>query len=128
MKKLIILIGFILLVSCTNKGENSDLKTEYVLNSEIIYLKLTDNTTLSELIKISTEFKTQKNIDIKYLMVEFNEDGGLTKLTLDVDCNDGFSGSAYLSKKSLKKNNYGFKRDYTENSKTPFEIGKISIN
>ena len=128
MKKLIMLIGIVLLASCMNKGQNSDLKTKYVLNSEIIYLKLNHNTTLSELIKISKEFKAQKNIDIKYLMIEFNKNGGLTKLTLDVDCNDGFSGSIYLSKKSLEKNYYGFKRDYSENSKIPFEIGKMSID
>jgi hypothetical protein len=90
-----------------------------------VFLIITENTTEIELTKIASEFKAEKNITVDFSKTEFTENGKIKTLNFEVDCNDGFKGSATSSGVILKAKNSGFSRDYSENSKVPFVIGAM---
>jgi uncharacterized protein YxeA len=120
MKKIILVLVGILILSCAKESE-----TKYAVDSEKVFLIITENTTKSELTKIASEFKTEKNIIIDFSKTEFSENGKIETLNLDVNCNDGFEGTAISSGVILKSKNSGFSRDYAENSTMPFIIGAM---
>lgn len=67
----------------------------------------------------------KKGIRLTFKKIEYNEVGKLHSLSFKVDCKDGFSGSA--STEHLTKDlRFGFYRDYTENTKSPFGVGAIA--
>ena len=97
---------------------------DFSLNEEVASLRITAETTKSQLIGIARELSARKNIHIDFSGSGFREDGKIRNLSLVVDCNDGFSGEAMVSAFLLKKNDYGFSRNYQE-KKNPFFIGKM---
>jgi len=120
MKKIVLMLVGILILSCSKESE-----TKYSTDSEKVFLIITENTTESELTKIATDFQTKKDIIIDFSKTEFSKNGKIRTLNLEVDCNDGFKGTAKSSGVILKSKNSGFSRDYTENSKVPFIIGAM---
>lgn len=120
MKHIIIALIGILILSCSKESQ-----TKYAIDAQKVYLIITENTTESELIVISSEFKEEKNINIDISQSEFNKNGTIKNLHLEVDCNDGFKGVAKTSGLILKNKNSGFSRDYREGSKVPFVIGAM---
>jgi uncharacterized protein YxeA len=120
MKKIILVLVGILIISCSKESE-----TKYSTDSEKVFLIITENTTESELTKIASDFKTEKNIIFDFSKTEFSENGKIKTLNFEVDCNDGFKGTATSSGVILKNKNSGFSRDYAENSKVPFIIGAM---
>jgi uncharacterized protein YxeA len=120
MKKIILVLIGILVISCSKESE-----TKYSTDSEKVFLIITENTTEIELTKIASEFKAEKNITVDFSKTEFTENGKIKTLTFEVDCNDGFNGSATSSGVILKTKKSGFSRDYSENSKVPFVIGAM---
>jgi len=74
---------------------------------------------------IATEFKSEKNITADFSETEFWANGKIEILNLEVDCNDGFNGSLEILGETLKIQNSGFSRDYSENSEAPFSRGTI---
>ena len=120
MRKVIIILVGLIIASCAINS-----KTEYSLDKDVAYLKITQNTTATELKQIAAEFKNQKNIVIDYSESEFNRDGKINLLSLKVDCNDGFSGTTKISNLLLKMHKCGFLRDYRSKTKIPFSIGKM---
>ncbi|MFZ4402341.1 MAG: hypothetical protein ACOYO1_20105 [Bacteroidales bacterium] len=117
---IIIIIMTISLFSCTNFS-----KTEYSTADMKVYLKVTPNTTESELKKISTEFKEKRNIDVDYSKSIFSSNGEIKDLVLKVNTNDGYSGEASCTSASLKIKNFGFFRDYSKEAKQNFFIGAL---
>ena len=109
-----------MIISCSKKSE-----TKYSTDSEKVFLIITENTTEIELAKIAPEFKAEKNITVDFSKTEFTENGKIKTLNFEVDCNEGFKGSATSSGVILKAKNSGFSRDYSENSKVPFVIGAM---
>ncbi|ALM08354.1 hypothetical protein SB49_11450 [Sediminicola sp. YIK13] len=120
MKKIILVLIGISIISCSKESE-----TKYSTDSEKVFLIITENTTETELSNIASEFKAKKNITIDFSKTEFTENGKIKNLSLEVDCNDGFKGTATSSRVILKAKNSGFSRDYSENSKVPFVIGAM---
>ena len=120
MKKIILVLVGILILSCSKESE-----TKYSTDSKKVFLIITENTTERELTKIASEFKTEKDIIIDFSKTEFFENGKIKTLNLEVDCNDGLKGTATSSEELLKSKNSGFSRDYAENSKVPFIIGAM---
>jgi hypothetical protein len=119
MKKLVvILIGFLVL------SFSPSSKIDYSLEGKKIYLKITKETTEFKLQKVVKKFR-KKNIIVNFYGSKFYDDGTIKKMTLRIDCNDGFSGSVEISDVDLKTGSFGFFRDYNENAKAPFNIGKI---
>jgi dihydrodipicolinate reductase len=66
MKKIVLLIVWILILSCSKVSQ-----TKYSTDSEKVFLIITENTTESELTKIASEFKKEKDIIIDFSKTEF---------------------------------------------------------
>lgn len=115
---MLIVIG--LIVYFLDSGE-----TEYRISDNEVYLKVTSNTTDSELLLIQTELMELKNISLDYSKSTFNEEGELRELNLDVDCNDGYSGQTNTNSFGLLISSYGFSQVRGENGEITFKIGSI---
>ena len=74
--------------------------------------------TFQDMVQIQAEL-SKKNITLTYLQLAFSEEGNLTEVEFKVDCNDGFTGSAWSDKLAQGKRT-GFYRDYSEDSLSPF--------
>lgn len=109
---LFMLTGFSVPESALIRGENDTVLV--VFNSA---------TTFEDLATIRSEMKS-KGIVLSYLRIEFNEGGGLKEIKIKVDCKDGFSGTA-SSKILTPESQFGFKRDYSQNSEDPFTVGNL---
>ena len=121
MKKLLAFILFIFVVF----GCSKDVKRTYSTDSERVFLRITQNTTESELTTIAQEFKEKKNIDVDFSASTFDTDGVIKDLHLKVDCNDGYVGVAETTALLLKTKHSGFARNYAEHAKSPFVIGAM---
>lgn len=77
------------------------------------------------MIEISKEFQQQRNITIGFSNSSFDGNGKIIQMELKVDCNDGYKGKTNISKTVLKTNNFGFTRNYSEQTELAFKIGKI---
>lgn len=120
MKNYFFLCLTFLLLNC-----NGSLETDYSITSEQVFLKITSNTTLSELTQISSELMEKKNILVDFAQSDFDKDGFIQKLDISVDCNDGMKGSTSANIVSLRIKPFGFLRDYREEAEHPFEIGSM---
>lgn len=108
--------------------ENSDLITKVAeseiaqkQDGEVFIVRIFKSTTKAELEEYKSEAK-ELNIDIIYENLEFIN-GEIEAITLKVDCNDGFSGTA--STTNIPESGIGFIRDYREGADIPFVIGRI---
>ncbi len=82
--------------------------------------------TLQDLQNIREELSVM-NIRLDYERMEFDEQGRLIGLGISVDCNDGFSGKAYVSPLPSDLS-FGFIRDYRSNAVAPFSIGHVGAS
>ena len=120
MKKIILVFFGVLVFSCIKKSE-----TTFVIQPERVLLVITENTTENQLKDIALKLKTEKNILFDFSKTDFYENGKINELNFEVDCNDGYKGSAKSSGMILKRKNSGFLRDYRPKSKKPFVIGAM---
>jgi hypothetical protein len=109
-------------------SENDDTKVvigqdveDQIQNEGVFVVKIFKSTTRAELEKYKAEAK-ELDIDIEYENLEII-DGKIEAITLKVDCNDGFSGTA--STTNIPESGIGFIRDYREDADIPFVIGRI---
>ena len=79
------------------------------------------NTSRAELDRIK-EDAAKKGISIEYENLEIIN-GKIEAISLKVDCNDGYSGTA--SSTNIPKTGIGFIRDYSENADVSFQMGKV---
>jgi len=92
-----------------------------IQNEGVFVVRIFKSTKRAELEKFKTEAQ-ELNIDIEYENLEII-DGEIEAITLKVDCNDGFSGTA--STTNIPASGIGFIRDYREDADIPFVIGRI---
>jgi len=85
-----------------------------------IYVEFTNKTTFDELIQTRTQL-ADKGITLNYRLIEFDAYKKLKALIIEVDCNDGFSGTG-TSLQLYNQDKITFKRDYTKDAVVPFEI------
>ncbi len=90
-------------------------------NEGVFIVRIFKTTTKSELEEFKSEAE-ELNIDITYENLEFIN-GKIEAITLKVDCNDGFSGTA--STTNIPESGIGFIRDYRDGADIPFVIGRI---
>ncbi|MCE2611712.1 hypothetical protein LVD13_01930 [Flavobacteriaceae bacterium D16] len=114
------IICSIMLLGCAKEKQ-----TQYSLDSEEVFLVITENTTKEELSQITAKFKEKRNIDIDFSKSQFSKEGRILNLDLKVDCNDGFKGTTAGSFKSFRFGNYGFYRNYSSESERAFHIGSM---
>ena len=99
--------------------------TQFIMLDSLITLQIGADTSLEELQKIKRTLKEEKNIDIDFSESEFSNNGRIKKLSLAVDCNDGFKGKTINTLFSLTNKKIGFTRDYSPDTDSPFEIGNL---
>ena len=80
-------------------------------------------TTFAQLATIKQDL-IKDGIVLNYEKLEFDQSGDLLKISFQVDCKDGFSGSA-TSESLTDDYSFGFLRDYTSNAAKPFVVGKF---
>ena len=97
-----------------------------IISQDIVSLRIGSYTTQKELQAIKEQLKEQKNIDIDFSDSEFTSRGRIKKLSLKVDCNDGFNGKLVNWSKGLDRDDVGFMRDYRDDAPKPFRIGKLN--
>lgn len=91
------------------------------IGSERVELVFNSEMQSDDLDEIKTRL-AEVDITIDYVESSFNENGYLTSIDFQVDCNDGYSGSA-SSKKLTSVARIGFYRDY--HSTESFGTGTI---
>jgi len=89
--------------------------------NERYVVRIFKTTSRSELEQFKEEAST-KDIDIVYENLQIIN-GEIDAITLKVDCNDGFSGTA--STTNIPESGIGFIRDYREGAEVPFAIGNV---
>ncbi|SMG40312.1 Outer membrane protein beta-barrel domain-containing protein [Marivirga sericea] len=87
-------------------------------------VRIFETSSRAELEKFKTE-ASNRGIDVTYENLQIIN-GKIDAITLKVDCNDGFSGTA--STTNIPDSGIGFIRDYSEGSEVPFAIGKVFGN
>jgi hypothetical protein len=87
-------------------------------------VRIFETTSRAELEKFKAE-ASNRGIDITYENLQIIN-GKIDAITLKVDCNDGFSGTASTS--NIPESGIGFIRDYSEGTDVPFAIGKVFGN
>lgn len=92
--------------------------------NDIYKVQIFATTTRIELERIK-EKAAERGIDIEYETLEIIN-GKIEAITLKVDCNDGYSGTA--STTNMPESGIGFIRNYSANATAHFQMGKIFEN
>lgn len=101
---------------------NIDSKN-FKLKSGIIKVVFDNKMTFDELSIIKLDLQ-KKKVNLNFDKLEFDKNHHLKKIKFSVNCNDGFSGEASTDVLP-SKSNFGFIRNYSENSLEPFIIGGL---
>ena len=117
---IIICVLSLMLLSCTKPK-----KTIFILNDNYVSLKIASGTTRQELEKISAKLLKEKNIKIDFSKSTFKKNGLIRDLKLEVDCQDGYSGTAEATNEALQTDYYGFERTYNKVSDSSFSTGQL---
>ena len=99
-------------------------ETEYKIDGNDVYLKISSNTTKVELDSIAYLFKQEQNILIDYSKSNFKKNNRIKSLKMDVDFGDGKSGSISMPGIFLKLAHHGFSYERTDSSSF-FTVGVI---
>lgn len=99
----------------------SELSTK---SNDRYVVQIFETTSRAELDKIK-EDASKNGIDIDYENLQIIN-GKIEAITLKVDCNDGYSGTA--STTNMPESGIGFIRDYSANADAHFQMGKIFGN
>jgi len=114
MKYLAIIFTLYISVSSVYSQTANETKVEASFNNSMDFETLVDiKNKMADL-----------GITLDYLELEFKENGKLKSISFNVDCNDGFAGSASASF-NRKDYDIGFFRDYSKNAKVPFRTGTM---
>lgn len=116
MKSLLLVFSFFSLASFGQfiaTFVSTDERIEVVFNNQMEF---------DDLVKIRSELKN-KGITLGYKKLIFDSEKKLSEIAFEVDCKDGFSGSAACKLDNQTK--IGFYRDYTKDSESPFGTGNF---
>jgi hypothetical protein len=111
MKKLSIVILLLVLASFT-------------IPKDVVYAEFTNNSKFSDLVKIKDDMAV-KGITLNYIFLEFDDYNNLQAISIEVNCNDGFKGSA-ATKRLTNFRKMSFTRDYRDGAKVAFSIGTVT--
>jgi len=118
-KVLAVLLVFFIASGFGSKTITGGINTE----KERIVVSFNRHLDFNDLVKIKLDL-AEKGISIDYKLLEFDENGGLKSIEFKVDCNDGFSGHAKITRIN-NNTKFGFFRDYRDTAKTPFGTGGL---
>jgi len=109
------LLAALLLVFFSSEAKEKQL----IITDERVELVITEKTTESLLKKFAKTLKEEANIDFTFKDVVVNSKGNLSKITIEVDSNDGAKNSATLLISIIYE--VGFIRDYQAGKETSID-------
>ncbi|MBZ9652890.1 M56 family metallopeptidase [Psychroflexus montanilacus] len=115
------LVVFFLLFQVETKAQIKEAVTTTVAKVNRIEITFDENTTKEDLDSTVEFLKEDFNIDMSYSNLEFDTNGQLKSIALEVDSNDGFNGS--VTSPDVARLPVYFYRDYTEGVESPFGVG-----
>ena len=127
------LIGFLFinLINSIGQSANNEFPNSLIieLNEDKsirrVEASFTQNLTLDSLVRIRKDLQ-DIGITIHYKLIEFNTQNLLVKIDCQVICNNGFSGSFATDLRTQNRDRrFGFYRDYSKDSKSPFGTGRL---
>ncbi len=99
-----------------SKQNNDKERIEVIFNRHLEF---------NDLVKIKLDM-SQHGIVLNYKKLEFDDYGKLIFISFQVDCKDGFSGSAWTGGEELtNQSHFGFYRDYSLDTDSPFGTGEM---
>lgn len=102
-----------------------NMSAQITEQKKYVELIIADNWTPDSLETAKTRLKKAYNIDLYFKDVNIREDGSIQNLFIEVNCNDGYRGSAHMSKEL--REHFGFKRDYKVFAATTFAVGYLNL-
>ena len=96
------------------------------MSKEKVELVVTEKTTENQLKKIQKRLKDEANIDFSYKDIVFNSKKQISRITIEVDSNDGVKEAGILMVSAIY--DVGFVRNYLSDgnsSEAPLIIGNI---
>lgn len=130
----LLMIGFLCVQILETKAQSNNKKSDNCLLVELnadksinrIEAVFTNSLTLDSLIRVKNELMNF-GITINYKKLEFDEQNKLLEIFCEVNCNDGFRGSFGIGMMNAENKNkrFGFYRDYSKNTVSPFGTGLI---
>ena len=118
-------IVIIILLVCLS-FELSAQRSPLVISKEKVELVVTEKTTENQLKKIQKRLKDEANIDFSYKDIVFNSKKQISRITIEVDSNDGVKEAGILMVSAIY--DVGFVRNYLSDgnsSEAPLIIGNI---
>lgn len=119
MNKILTLVSFAYLITGCGSLQSKS-KGHFENKQEYIAVVLNDNWN-NDSINYYENYFAQFNIEFKVDDVVYTRDALLNAASIEVNCRDGYSGSASGSGKNI--NTLGFVRDYGKKSKLQFVVG-----
>ncbi|MDX9882688.1 MAG: hypothetical protein RBS73_11540 [Prolixibacteraceae bacterium] len=108
--------------------ELSAQRKQLFISKEKVELTITEKNTETQLKKFQKTLKEEANIDFNFKDIIYNSKKEISKITIEINSNDGISGSGTLMTSNIY--NVGFIRDYSStgnpSSQAPLIIGNIS--
>ena len=108
MKKLRMTIFLLLLTFLTANAQKNE--RTFAINDNLVDIKFTTQYTLEDLVYVKAKLIIM-HIELKYSLLEFNDEGFLKKISASIDYNDGYSAS-FKSKELQTMDGPGFRRDF----------------
>lgn len=124
MKKIIISIAFLTIFFFVEGSGAADNKKDIETDKKRIEVFYNRTMDFNDLVKIKLDL-AENGITINYKLLEFDENDRLKTIDFEVNCYDGFSGSA-RNTNVQNQSKFGFYRDYSENSASPFGTGNLN--
>jgi hypothetical protein len=119
-KVLLFLFAFTIL---SGFGPSTDPSHGLTVENERIEVIFNSKVDFNDLVNIKLEL-SEHGIYLDYKRIVYDDYGQLREISFEVDCNDGFSGSA-RSDKIENHFKFGFYRDYAEGAKSAFGTGYL---
>lgn len=119
--KLFIISPFLIAFFFLFQIESNAQAREFPVEKMKIETIFDENSTQSELDSIKIFLLERYNIDMNYLDAEFQPNGNLKSIVLEVNSNDGFKGS--VTSPDVELLPIYFFRDFSKTTDTPFGLG-----
>ncbi|WP_075344202.1 PspC domain-containing protein [Tenacibaculum agarivorans] len=101
-----------------NRNDNNDKELTFLFDSTINDSKaefiISKRTTEKQLLRLIKWFKEKRNINITINDSKYDNNQRIERLTLNIDCNDGYTGELKISNSTLSSIPKGFFRNYDE--------------
>ncbi len=89
-----------------------------------IEVLFTRNMSFNDIVKVKLDM-AERGITLNYKLLRFDDEGRLMSISYEVDCHDGFKGSA-VNHRIGYNDRFGFYRDYRSESSSPFGTGWLT--